>query len=69
MLNKSISVIKYFISAAVWVHWAMYWDFKKNYQVSLSDPLISDTTVTTEADAMVEETIPAVRFCIASWDP
>ena len=37
MLNKSISVIKYFISASVWVHRAMYWDIKKNSQVSLPD--------------------------------
>lgn len=69
MLNKGISVIKYFISASVWVHWAMYWDFNKNSQVSLSDLSVSDTTVTTEADAMAEEIIPTVRFCIASWDP
>lgn len=67
MLNKTISVIKYFISASVWVHWATYWDFKKNSQVSLSDLSIPDTTVTI-AHAMAEEIIPTVRFCITSWD-
>lgn len=40
MLNKGISVTKYFISAAVWVHWAMYWDFNKNSHFTIrSDSL------------------------------
>lgn len=31
LLHKSISVIKYFISVSVWVHWAMYCDLKKKF--------------------------------------
>lgn len=44
----------------------MYWNFKKNSQVSLSHLSISDITVTIEADAVVEEITPIVRFCVAS---